>query len=48
VGLIILNSAWAQHRFERNVIGAIEAATGAKAQVRQFRFRPLSLEFVLS
>ena len=48
LGLIILSSPWAQHRFERSVIAALEAATGAKAQVRRFRFRPLSLEFVLT
>ncbi len=45
--LAVLSSPWAQRYLERRVITALEAATGARVEVREFRFRPMILQFVL-
>ena len=47
VVVLILRTSWAQRQIERRVITAIETSTGARAEVRDFEFRPLSLELVL-
>ncbi len=43
----ILSTPWAQRYFERRMISALEAATGARVEVREFQFRPLILQFVM-
>ena len=47
VCLAFLSTPWAQHYFERRMVTAIEAATGTRVEVREFKFRPLILGFLV-
>lgn len=47
VSLAVLSSPWMQRYIERRVIAALESSTGARVEVREFRFRPIILQFVL-
>ncbi len=47
VAYVIMLTPWFRHILERRVIADVENATGGRAEVREFRFRPLVFQVIL-